>query len=408
MTTIKDIFGLEQVLPQKNQPPSKGGPDNSLLYGLELEIEYASPEWEGHGFRATEDGSLRHDGWEFISSPMNYDTIVDSLKRFFKRARGISFDPDRLEHYSERTSVHVHTNCQDLTITQVSSILLLYQVTERLLFNWIGNDRDKNIFCVPWSETLIRHQALNDLTYYISMSSVERNKYTALNIVPLKSIGTIEWRHMAGEYNVDHIAMWLRIIGHFFRIARVTPYEEILDRVVNLNTSSQYDNLLDWIFQDEVLQLRQPGYTSYLEDGVLSVKYSLMKPAKLKINKKVEKSFDTWRAEMEAARQRLQDGGLDNAANRYYANAGITDYMVGGAQHAVDPQPEQVVTTWPQPTNVPIRREGLRELTEEVIDAALRWTYRDVGTVRVHDAVIMDDIVERDAPVENRNEEGSF
>ncbi len=407
MTTIKDIFGLERVLPYPKQMPSKSGPDNNLLYGLELEIEFATPEWEGNGFRATEDGSLRHDGWEFISSPMNYDTIVDSLKRFFKRAQGISFDPDNVEHYSERTSVHVHTNCQDLTIPQVSSILLLYQVTERLLFNWIGNDRDKNIFCVPWSETLIRHQALNDLTHYISMSSVERNKYTALNIVPLKSIGTIEWRHMAGEYNVDHIAMWLRIIGHFFRIARVTPYEEILDRVVNLNTSSQYDNLLDWVFQDEVIQLRQLGYTSYLEDGVLSVKYSLMKPAKLKTNKTAEKSFDTWRAEVELAR-RLQDAGLDNIANRYYVNAGITDNMTVGVQHAVDPQPEQAVTGWTQ--GGVIRGEVVEQGTMDHINARWDELYAAEGLrrARENDAVIMGDIVEREAPVENRNEEGSF
>lgn len=266
--TINKIFGLKMP-PCLVETAGHNAPDPKLYYGIELEMEHASFDWEVKGFNATEDHSLRNNGVEYISVPMNYDTLLDKLKEFFHRSEASEYN------YSERTSTHVHTNCQDLTIQQLKNILILYQVFEDVLFDWIGHERNKNIFCVPWSQTKLTHNILTNLEDFISASSVERNKYTALNLVPLKSKGTIEWRHLYGTCDLDVLTKWLRMIGHIYRVGRSLPYDELLDRCVNLNTTSQYDQLIDYVFMDVAPVLRVPGYRLQLENGVLNMKYSI-------------------------------------------------------------------------------------------------------------------------------------
>lgn len=267
---IQKIFGLNPVKAFDFAIPNTiKSPDPSRLFGLELEIEHAEDDWATAGFVVEIDGSLRNSGREFISAPMTYANIDYALRRFFG---GIELHDD---NYSERTSIHVHANCQDVLLPQLTSLLMLYQVFEDVLFNWIGHDRDKNIFCVPWSQTKLTHNALADIQNFVSMTNVERNKYTALNLVPLRSLGTVEWRHMNGHGDVERILQWLRIISHLFRVATSLTHEDVVNNCINLNTTSQYDYLLDFVFQDEAAALRVPNYRILLENGVLNMKYSL-------------------------------------------------------------------------------------------------------------------------------------
>jgi hypothetical protein len=363
--TIQKIFGLNSVKAHDYGQRSHVGPDPTLLYGVELEIERASFDWVVNGFNATEDGSLRHGGVEFISLPMTYSNLKYGLESFFNQ---IDLDSD---NYSERTSIHVHTNCQDLLIPQLTSLLMLYQVFEELLFNWIGHEREQNIFCVPWSQTRLTHNVLANIENFVNMSSVERNKYTALNLVPLRTLGTVEWRHMYGHNDVPELLTWLRIIGHMFRVARNHEHSEVVDKCVNLNSTSQYEQLLDFVFQDDAIHIRSPNYRLMLENGVLNMKYSLQ--------------------------------SKDNKAVKTKAPNIVTDNWF----IADDPVPVQV----PSPPEVDmerIRQEIRLNAARERVQNALRRTAeeqlqanRAVEGARA-EAVIMDDIRATDtAPIRN-------
>ncbi len=289
MTTISDIFGVKfPVVSDLKTVPDANAPDPKLVYGVELEIEHADPEWgDVRGWAATEDGSLRNSGWEYVSDPMTLSSMLHRIKRFFGNA-SISGDG---RHYSERTSIHVHTNCTDLTLEQLSSILLLYQVTEDLLFDFVGENRAENIFCVPWSQTQITHSVVQNLKHFLSVINIDRNKYTALNLVRIRDLGTIEWRHMPGHNDQGKIETWLRLIGHYYRVARNNDFNDIKQRLLNLNTTSQYDWLLDWLFQDLAYVVRSPGYRQKLENGVLNMKYSVLQPAKFSFKRPVNTGF---------------------------------------------------------------------------------------------------------------------
>ena len=160
MTICTDL-GLTPVkvyaLTKSTQPPTIQETCAGLVYGVELEIENI-PNWDGmavSGMRSTEDGSLRNSGREFITHPMALPTLAFVLQTFFGKNKLTD------NNYSERCSVHIHANIQDLSWDELESLCMVYQVMERALFSWIGHDRDQNIFCTPWAQTNITHDVVS-------------------------------------------------------------------------------------------------------------------------------------------------------------------------------------------------------------------------------------------------------
>lgn len=287
--TIYDVFGAGNYNQVKPWTTGKvvplASPSPTLLYGAELEIENTDAISTTSGFRAVEDGSLRNFGREYISSPMTYSNLVWCLDQFFAKNKIRSIMESegvfaQNSNYSERTSIHVHTNCQDLTMDQLATLCMVYETFERVLFGFVGNHRDKNIFCVPWYETNLSHQAVLSIKENNLPKLKMWQKYTALNLLPLFNQGTIEWRHLHGTSDVELIKTWLRLIGWIYVAAMNHQFEDLQQQLTGLNTTSQYDRVLDMVFRDDADALRLPGYQFELECGVLDMKYTLMRPQK--------------------------------------------------------------------------------------------------------------------------------
>jgi len=257
--------------------------DPELLFGVELEIERV-PNWdryEFHGMSSTADGSLRNNGREFLLQPTKFPDAFATLSHFFNLGGFTE------QNYSDRTSIHVHTNCQDLKIDELQAILFLYQATESLLFNWVNPERADNIFCVPWSQTNLSFQIFDgkrDIRKFRNWA-----KYTALNLLPLYSYGTIEWRHMHGHSDVAKIVQWLQIISCFYRYARKVKIDELKDTLVNLNTTSHYGMFVDMVFQEHANFIyQQPNWQQQLEENILMLKYAISDEVKTVKGKKAD------------------------------------------------------------------------------------------------------------------------
>ena len=265
---IRDLLGLVPVVPKTfSKVVPQNTADAPLLYGVELEIENV-PNWEDMcvaGMESKVDGSLRNNGREFITKPMSYSHLWYCLEKFFTKNKLTE------ANYSERCSIHVHTNVQDLEWEQLQTIALVYQVVERLLFRWIGHDRESNIFCVPLHQTNITHQRFGADPKDLPFRRWE--KYTALNFLPMTSLGTIEWRHMHGHSDFQKIMMWCNLIGHIFNYARNNDYNVVKDFIVSLNTTSAYEHFLGMVFGADMREFT--GGQQELEEGVLDVKYGL-------------------------------------------------------------------------------------------------------------------------------------
>jgi len=252
--------------------------DPELLFGVELEIERV-PNWdryEFHGMSSTADGSLRNNGREFLLQPTKFPDAFATLSHFFNLGGFTE------QNYSDRTSIHVHTNCQDLKIDELQAILFLYQATESLLFNWVNPERADNIFCVPWSQTNLSFQIFDgkrDIRKFRNWA-----KYTALNLLPLYTYGTIEWRHMHGHRDLNKLIKWLQIISCFYRYARKTKIGELKEMLLSLNTTSHYGMFADLVFQEHAdFIYQQPNWQQQLEENILMLKYAVtdeVKPVK--------------------------------------------------------------------------------------------------------------------------------
>lgn len=259
------IYTTSKAVPLHNPAPQ-------LLYGIELEIENCQHDMAVNGMEQTTDGSLRNNGLEFITRPMTYSHMHYVLEMFFRKNKLSD------ANYSERTSVHVHTNVLDLTLSQIAAIALVYQVFEGVLFNWIGHDRRKNIFCVPWADTTLSYRTVQRLGNNDTNPLHDWQKYTALNLKPIQAQGSIEWRHMEGNCDLSRIMTWCRLIGHIYQFATSADLKTVQGVFMNLNTTSQYLGALQQVFRDDHQVLRCNGYEQLLEDGVLDMKYSLINP----------------------------------------------------------------------------------------------------------------------------------
>lgn len=202
-------------------------------------------------------------------------------------------------------------------MSQVSTVLMLYQVFEKALFGFIGNDRDKNIFCVPWSETTLTYGVVKRM-FEGNMDVRQWQKYTAVNLIPLRSQGTLEFRHMAGTCDQVRILAWCNLIGCLFNYARKNEFEDVKTEITELNTNSFYRRFLDKVFREWFYLLVTPQLNEQLEDGVLQMKYALLY-GKLPIKAKIPDRNEAWVGEVLAA----AGGGIGQWAPRPFNGPGV-------------------------------------------------------------------------------------
>ena len=284
MTTVAELYGHEAV--EAYSPPSVAatGSNPGLLMGMEIEAEHMphADRWyrdriDTLGWNVTTDGSLRGqnnerragigfepgNAYEFVSRPMRQADLIWSV-RAFMQATGITQDA----FSSDRTSIHVHVNCQDKDFGFIRSLVYLYAVMEQCIFQFIGHDRANNIYCVPLSSTNLLNR-INGFLRSPDNLAGSWIKYTSLNFCPLSEYGTVEFRHMHGTTDVEKLTKWMNIIGRLFRKAEM-PFKDLREEIFSLNTTSAYERLFRDIFADDVPY--DQAYVALLEEGVLAAK----------------------------------------------------------------------------------------------------------------------------------------
>ena len=228
MTTIYDTFG-------PNLMHSALASSTEFICGTEYEIEDIKkcvfhgegisisnlhdkdPYWSGD-IGSMRDGSLRNNGAEFITKPVSYDR---ALVLFDEIHQGLTLGP---EPYTARTSIHVHVNVASMNSAQVKLLLHTYALLEPVFFHLAGAQRCHNIHCVPLTYTLMPTLYKDTLALIIERWS----KYTALNLCPIRTQGTIEFRHMHGTGDKDLYRLWLTLLHELWTFAFTHPSMQLI------------------------------------------------------------------------------------------------------------------------------------------------------------------------------------
>lgn len=312
MSTIGSLYKYSTILDRhsadinkarvlKRFKPSLNILDRDTFVGFEVEVERIKRtsglvELNENTFlwNNTEDNSLRNDGREFVSIPIKGEDIDFALsllnEHFIKDKTCIGHE------FTDRTSVHVHMNARNLDMEYFVNFILTYLLVEPLLYQYAGGDRAKNIFCVPVIEsTLIpvvsrmtRQYELGNEKNALDEGAGGWYKYTGLNLIPLLSYGTIEFRHMSGTKDPLRLATWVNIIFAIKKYAQGVSYKELKELIYSINTTSEYMQVIYAIFGELASNFDLSNVQDNLEKTSTFIKDVF---AHHKVNEKINKEI---------------------------------------------------------------------------------------------------------------------
>ena len=216
------------------------------MVGIEIEVENITNSLHPLAYWDIKaDGSLRNNGVELVSIPLQIKQVQLALEHVFNVLTANN-KPD----FSNRTSIHIHVNCRDLTQNQIYNFILLYALFEKHFYSLAGNKRMNSIFCVP----LFRTNQLNVLDNVVYGLSPNWHKYCGINLLPLyqnqvtKGYGTIEFRHLYGTSNQREILEWINDIMCLRKYACEISKDDLLKNIKEMNTTSSYISLYSQVF----------------------------------------------------------------------------------------------------------------------------------------------------------------
>ena len=256
MANIQETYGLRKTDGLDNV--------NFFVAGIECEIESVEPDQSFDNFMSTHDGSLRNDGMEFISRPLDRGVLLNSFRNLHASIQ--LYEPEQA--FSPRTSTHVHVNCRTLTTEQTRQLVLFYALFEDFFFAMVNKDRRGNIHCVPLTETFLPSIYKYDLTRYIK----SWHKYTALNVLPLGKQGSIEFRHLQGTKDDQLLGEWLMTLDNLWYICQ---REELTAETLADNAKlKQYWKTL-FAHSPRIMAL-EPAFNNIIQNSLLDVKFAFV------------------------------------------------------------------------------------------------------------------------------------
>jgi hypothetical protein len=262
--TIADLFTYNKLRPYIGLKGTIPTPHPETLIGIEVELEGVQYKSIPATFAVTEDHSLKLQGAEFVSIPLEIRYAEMELTRLFHAFTNTIMA-------SNRCSIHVHLNVRDLTVNKLNSLLALYVIYEKTLFKLSGN-RWKSNYCTPVSnnpDMIMRWLQYPFDSWY---------KYSALNLCPIfggesKRFGTVEFRHLKGTTNTKEIIDWCNLISCLKFAAKKFNLTTVIKLLETLNTSSEYWGLTREIFGELAENMmNSPNFKEDVESGVSRAK----------------------------------------------------------------------------------------------------------------------------------------
>jgi hypothetical protein len=188
-------------------------------YGLELELEGHNFPIEPDGWITHNDQSLRNGVEYVLASPHDIGGLgnrVRALNEAFKKQGTIIQN-------SYRAGTHVHVNIQNELYSTICGLIIVEAIVEPILLRLCGQERNGSYFCLPTYDTGDLAETFSDLLTYIEAGvqpNVQRGKYACLNIDPISTFGTLEFRCFPASHDENQILTWVSWIENMIEIVK--------------------------------------------------------------------------------------------------------------------------------------------------------------------------------------------
>lgn len=192
------------------------------IVGIEVEVEH----WIGSPLTSlcwgvTKDNSLKDNGLEFISIPLQGKSIDYALFEL----QNIFEDNKQGWYFNHRCSTHVHLNVAQLGLNQLLSLISLYIRLEPWFYAYADPMREASNFCIPLAECALHSE---DILNNESLRS--KSKYCSLGMNHLHDYGTIELRILEGTSNWTKLRRWIVMYQKLLKYVLVNKlHTKILD-----------------------------------------------------------------------------------------------------------------------------------------------------------------------------------
>ena len=253
--TVAQAFGRKHRTSAVDGP-SVDWPDSKQLIGIEIELENY-PMGRGNGspmsvfphpsayWQRVEDHSLINGAEWKLAQPLNGSRLAQAIHEFFL--------PPTRTFRSVSSGTHIHINMDEDTtpVSAVQAVAALVYTIEPALFDIIDAGRRWSGFTNPLDS------ASSALLYGLFDKSVENDpypltrlcernhsfKYYGLNIQPLGSYGTLEFRYFPTATSAEEVIDWVSLVQSIKLAGMAHP---TLDAMVDvLQDEVRYTQLIE-------------------------------------------------------------------------------------------------------------------------------------------------------------------
>lgn len=199
-------------------------------------------------WRVKHDGSLHDNGAEYLfERPLFGEDAIEAVTQMLKYAREHEFK------VNIRTGGHVHVDVRDLSRVQLAVHNVLYALFEKAVYRLAGNNREENVFCLPWYKADAMSTHVNNINsdhhnIRHAAEALGDEKYGGLNLDSLARFGSVEFRHALSTTDADWFIKWINVCLSFKRAAMKLNAQP-LEVIHNLSGVGP-DNLARLVFED--------------------------------------------------------------------------------------------------------------------------------------------------------------
>lgn len=261
---LSEVSGISPTI--RTFRPSSKLVSPTCAMGIEIEVENVrsrinvNPEL----WNITDDGSLRNSGMELVSTTIFGEDILTALDDAENALDNIGVE------ITHRCGLHLHMDVSSFNTEQLISLACATALAEGAIYNYVGQERRDNIYCLPFSGTSNIVPFFNSIKYGETTREIHKaikdtTKYSGFNILPILRQGSVEYRHHPGTYKADTILRWINIVQQLRETALAYNSRDLL--------SLPYNSIKRILFgQYEELMCGYPEVDSDLQNGWMVAK----------------------------------------------------------------------------------------------------------------------------------------
>lgn len=181
--------------------------------GIEIEVEGNSLPMVDKYWKNEEDGSLK--GPETREYVLRKPSSLNDVRLALNYLDDQYVANNTQVMDTVRAGVHVHVNCQHLTMTQLYTFMTVYLTLENILVKWCGEGRCGNLFCLRASDAeyiLDQIKAAANSRVFREHLYSDNLRYASMNVKALGDYGSLEFRSMRGTRDLNLIFTWAKTL----------------------------------------------------------------------------------------------------------------------------------------------------------------------------------------------------